>query len=609
MFLIFNNRNKIKKSKSVYFFLLQEFFFPIKKILLYLYQQIESFPTNKKKMKKTPKNLSKLKIFNFNDIDKENLSTPTENKDFQFNVNFFIHFKENKEIECPPTPQKTPILSKKVTTTKKNIKITTPLFTEEEEVNTSTEDLNQYTKNLSISKKKDVKNFDISENYTPMKRKLFNNYESSLSPEKGSSNLFGKKTNESFLEEVRNSMDEEEDDENPLITINTPTTPILKDQSYDDELFGPSQQSPSTPPKFSQSQSQNSPKDEDDNSNQKKPLKYNSKVKYHENIFSPLRNHSNSNSNDVSMESINPYKRRKHDDSENEELLANVDQYYISRYFTDFQEEGTIGSGNFSKVVKVVNNFDGCYYAMKIITKDIYSFHEEGSNLREVMALANLRYCPYIVNYFTSWIENNKLYIQLEYCNGGSLSKWVEKKKPTQKELIKVLFQITTGLNVIHKTMVHLDIKPENLLIDEENGYYKIADLGLVTKSKEKLNITEGDSRYLAKEVLEGIESDLKKADIFSLGCSIYELALSYKLPKNGEEFEEIRKGVIKEKLLKENGFSDEFITLLKLMMHVDYNKRPTSSEILQHKVLEEYDISFEELKQNYILLLRNNNF
>ena len=72
--------------------------------------------------------------------------------------------------------------------------------------------------------------------------------------------------------------------------------------------------------------------------------------------------------------------------------------------------------------------------------------------------------------------------------------------------------------------MVHLDIKPDNMLFKDQ--ILKIADLGLcrVTRIKRWGELDEGDSRYLAKEILNYREGmDLTKADIFSLGMAIYE--------------------------------------------------------------------------------------
>ena len=82
-------------------------------------------------------------------------------------------------------------------------------------------------------------------------------------------------------------------------------------------------------------------------------------------------------------------------------------------------------------------------------------------------------------------------------------------------------------MNELHKkNIVHLDIKPENILVGK-SGKYKIADLGMARflyKISEIDNIPEGDCRYLSKELLskEVLNNipDLKKSDIFS-SCPI----------------------------------------------------------------------------------------
>jgi serine/threonine protein kinase len=64
---------------------------------------------------------------------------------------------------------------------------------------------------------------------------------------------------------------------------------------------------------------------------------------------------------------------------------------------------------------------------------------------------------------------------------------------------------VLLGLHELHsKGIVHLDIKPENIL-EGKTGNFKLADLGMarfLTKITEDINIPEGDCRYLAKELL-----------------------------------------------------------------------------------------------------------
>ena len=83
---------------------------------------------------------------------------------------------------------------------------------------------------------------------------------------------------------------------------------------------------------------------------------------------------------------------------------------------------------------------------------------------------------------------------------------------------------------------------------------YKVGDLGHVT-SMENPRLQDGDSRYMAPELLNDDTSDLPRADVFSLGLSLYELARHVPLPKNGDEWQDLRKGLAPAL----PGYSDEF--------------------------------------------------
>jgi len=106
------------------------------------------------------------------------------------------------------------------------------------------------------------------------------------------------------------------------------------------------------------------------------------------------------------------------------------------------------------------------------------------------------------------------------------------------------------GLEELHsQDIVHLDIKPENIL-KGKTGKFKLGDLGMsrfLTKISEDANIPEGDCRYLAQELLSkdvfAFLPDLKKCDIFSLGITAYELITLEELEKNGAEWRAFRNG------------------------------------------------------------------
>jgi len=118
----------------------------------------------------------------------------------------------------------------------------------------------------------------------------------------------------------------------------------------------------------------------------------------------------------------------------------------------------------------------------------------------------------------------------------------IEKGQFSEAELRKILRDICVGLGYLHRNdIVHLDIKPgkikskellnilENILISKTKKY-KLGDMGQSALAKLSSDeIEEGDARYLAPELLNSEEypekPELTKADVFSLGITLFELA------------------------------------------------------------------------------------
>lgn len=236
----------------------------------------------------------------------------------------------------------------------------------------------------------------------------------------------------------------------------------------------------------------------------------------------------------------------------------------------------------------------------------IPTFSRRTNILKEVQALSHLSDNPYIVRYYSSWIEDAILFVQMEFCAGGNLTTIRERRRMSQEELIGLLRQMATGLHHMHSSqLVHLDIKPENIYIVSE-GRYKIGDLGLVTSALDnRCVIDEGDSRYLASELLDDVNSwssrefSLPMVDIFSLGATIYEMALGEELPPNGQEWHDIRNG----KLKPLPHLSKDFCDLLRSMLNRSPALRPSTGQILQHPLIASTLRSAEDLEEQVHML------
>jgi len=260
-------------------------------------------------------------------------------------------------------------------------------------------------------------------------------------------------------------------------------------------------------------------------------------------------------------------------------------------------------------VYRARNKIDKQNYAIKKTKKTLGRSARRQEMLQEALALASVAIdsnCPYIVRYFASWVEDERLFIQTELCDGSlkDCLHELRKSRPQdprmcQEQLSVVIRDVCTGLAVLHgKNLVHLDVKPENILVKRlmptpsreapiPSQIHKIADLGLATAAMGSGcdEINEGDSRYLAREVLQGIFSDLTKADVFSLGLTCYELASNPKeLPCNGEEWHRLRDGCVERCFASQ--LSPSIFTLICCMVHPVAAERPQCKEVLEHEAI-----------------------
>ncbi|XP_036284745.2 wee1-like protein kinase 2 [Pipistrellus kuhlii] len=293
-----------------------------------------------------------------------------------------------------------------------------------------------------------------------------------------------------------------------------------------------------------------------------------------------------------------------------------------SRYAKEFMELEMIGVGEFGTVYKCIKRLDGCVYAIKCSTNSVAEALNENSILHEVYAHAVLGHHPHVVRYYSSWVEDDHMIIQNEYCNGGSLQDAISENTKSgnhfeEPKLKDILLQISLGLKYIHNAgMVHLDIKPSNIFIchqaqsdssivqdDIENDadwflstnvIYKIGDLGLAT-SISKPRVEEGDIHFLAKEILQEDYQHLPKADIFALGLTMALAAGAKSLPGNGDEWHYIREGNLPD-IPQE--LSEEFYNLIKSMIHPDPRWRPSAAVLARSRVLRPTLGKTEELQK-----------
>ena len=130
-------------------------------------------------------------------------------------------------------------------------------------------------------------------------------------------------------------------------------------------------------------------------------------------------------------------------------------------------------------------------------------------------------------------VENHHRLLVNEFMNNGSLDKWIFSKDSVQPTLDwltrrNIIHDIAKGLAYLHEEcrqkIVHLDIKPQNILLDE-NLCAKVSDFGLsksIDKDQNQIVTTlRGTPGYLAPEWLSSFITE--KADVYSFGIVVME--------------------------------------------------------------------------------------
>jgi serine/threonine protein kinase len=147
--------------------------------------------------------------------------------------------------------------------------------------------------------------------------------------------------------------------------------------------------------------------------------------------------------------------------------------------------------------------------------------------LREARLAAQLSH-PNIVQVFDVGEEDGCPFIVMEYVEGATLANELEERGALNApEVVDLALQICGGLEHAHAAgLVHRDIKPQNLIL-RADGTVKIADFG-IARAAETTRLTQagsilGTAAYLAPEQALG-EEVTAAADIYSLGCVLYEL-------------------------------------------------------------------------------------
>ena len=267
-----------------------------------------------------------------------------------------------------------------------------------------------------------------------------------------------------------------------------------------------------------------------------------------------------------------------------------------------------LGKGKFGLVKLGIHRGNGRKVAIKIINKKLVTAIDVQQVKTEIDILKIAKH-PNIIQLYDVLENENYIYIIMEYCAGGDLFSYIEKRgfRLPETRAAEIIHKLSTAVFFLHEYgVVHRDLKPENILMTDNspNADIRLVDFGLgkIIGPGEMCTDPFGTFSYVAPEVLKEKPYSFK-VDLFAIGIIAYLLVAGF-LPFDHETSE---KEIARQTVYEPTPFptsvwkniSNEARAFVDNLLQKNPEKRMGIQEVLQHKWLQKYNskeiISFKK--------------
>jgi serine/threonine protein kinase len=191
-----------------------------------------------------------------------------------------------------------------------------------------------------------------------------------------------------------------------------------------------------------------------------------------------------------------------------------------------YRIESALGHGATATVYRALRETDGKVVALKVFRTELADDSVFGRRILHEVRTAGEFAHPHLVPIIDTGVEGGRRFVAMGY-GGVSLDERIRAEKALQiPEALRIVAHVAAGLDTLHRHgLVHRDVKPANILIDE-HGCAALGDFGL-SKGRGYTALTRpgqviGTIDYIAPEIVQGDEATAS-SDIYALGCVAYE--------------------------------------------------------------------------------------